>query len=153
MKAEKITDNAEVHELISRAVLSLQDSGVDIIDPDFVANVVESKIDVHRMAPHLSRYLAVEQLKANTRKYLAHMFNPVIRAQQLVESGTDDLFDDLLQDHYPVKREILGEVKSVYAKKEVMSEDEIIIVASKMEKAGNTLIEHAKALLAWFQSK
>jgi len=153
MKAKKSVESVSIAEHISRVVISLQEQGRDIIDPDYVANVVESRIDVHQVSPHLTKHLAIMQLKQETRQYLRHAIDPVQIVADKLESGQEDLFNDLLQDHYPAKREIMGEDKSVYVARDLLTSVEVEIVAAKMEKASDALSEHAKALRAWHQSR
>lgn len=153
MKANKSEESVLVTEHISRVVISLKEQNVDSIDPEYVANVVESRIDIHSIAPHLTRHLAILELKQQTRSYLRASHDPIKIMKTRVESGQDDMFDDLLQDHYPVKRVIMGEEKSVYARRDTLSEDEMEINASKMEKVSDGLAKHAEALRAWFHSK
>lgn len=153
MKANKSQDHATVMEHIARVVMALNEKHQGIIDSDYVANVVESRIDIHQVSPHLTKYLAILQLKQDVRSYLRHTLDPVEVVTDKLASGQDDLFDDILQDHYPAKREIMGEVKEVYVLKELMTEKEVETVAGKMEKASDALARHAEALRAWYQTK
>lgn len=156
MKAKttsKERESVTVTEHISRVVASLQDQGCDVIDNDYVANVVESRIDVHQISPHLMKYLALLELKQQIRSYLRHALDPMQVVTDKVKSGQDDLFDDLLQDYYPADREILGVKKSVYVKRESLTGQEVELNAAKMEMASEALAKHAEALRAWYFSK
>jgi len=157
MKAKTKPNNEDQHavitEHISRVVLAMNGKDVDV---DYVANVVESRIDVHQISPHLTKYLATLELKQQVRSYLRHRYDPEVVVADKIQQGKteqEDLFDDILQDRYPAVREHMGVKKTKYVIKENLTEDEVEIVAVKMEKAGRALIEHAKALRAWFQSK
>ena len=153
MKANKAEESVLITEHISRVIMGIKDGNGADIDPDYVANVVESRIDVHSIAPHLTRHLAILELKQQIRGYLRKKHDPIEVAAEAVASGQDDMFDDLLQDHYPVKRNIMGEVKSVYARRDTLTEDEMEFNASRMEKVSDRLARHAEALRAEFYSK
>ena len=153
MKANKAEESVLVTEHISRVVLSIKDGNGADIDPDYVANVVESRIDIHQVAPHLTRHLAILELKQQIRSYLRKNHDPVEVMTAKVESGQEDMFDDILQDHYPVKRNILGTVKRIYARRDTLTEEEMEINSSRMERVSDGLAKHAEALRAWFYSK
>lgn len=152
MKANKAEESVLITEHISRVILSIKDGNGAVIDTDYVANVVESRIDVHSIAPHLTRHLAILELKQQIRSHL-RKHDPIEVATEAVESGQDDMFGDLLQDYYPVKRDIMGEVKSVYARRDTLTEEEMEFNASRMEKVSDRLARHAEALRAEFYSK
>ena len=159
MKAQTASNSKDNHskvtEHISRVVLSLKEDGRDI-DTDYVANVVESRIDTHRVSPHLTKYLATLELKQQIRSFLRHMLEPGVVVADKIAAGLtnqDDLFGGILQTHYPADRVVMGEMKSVYVTRESMTGPEVEIVCQKMERAGNALIEHAKAFRAWFLEK
>ena len=153
MKAERSPENSTIQEHISRVVMSMSSQNQGTIDPDYVANVVESRIDIHQVSPHLTKHLAILQLKQQIRAYLRHTFNPVDVVTDRLMSGQDDLFDDILQDYYPAERKVMDVMKSVYVKRDLLTATEVEENASKMEKASKALAQHAEALRAWFLAK
>lgn len=59
------------------------------------------------------------------------------------------MFDEnyeVLQDYFPVERTINGEKQTVHVKPEQMTDEELLDLADRMRKAGESLNRHAEAL-------
>jgi hypothetical protein len=143
------SQSSQIDTLIDQVVLPLEEQGIDIISTDMVANCVLDLIDPRSVSPELIKFSSVMHLKQCVRNRLAKRHDPVEAAQESIESDELDLFGDQLQPYYPIKRE--GE--RAYARREVLSEIDIESNARRMEKAAKSLLQHAKALRAWFYTK
>ena len=60
-----------------------------------------------------------------------------------------DMFSGALQDYYPVRRTVDEEEKLFYAKRQSLSNDDIDRIATRMEKASESLREHSDALRSY----
>ena len=139
----------QIANIIESVINPIEAIGLPI-DPISIADSVIDKIDPDHQSPEHVQYLAVMQLRGQIRKTVARRHDPVAKMKnKLAEGGQIDAFDGMLQDYYPVSRN--GD--PVYVQRAQLTEMEIEIAASKMEKAGNSLVEHADALRAWFKSK
>jgi len=145
----KNSQSAQLETLIDKVVLPLEEAGVDIISTSMVASHVQNLIDPKSMSPELVSFCSTMHIKQAVRTRLAKRHDPVELAEQSLADGTDDLFGDSLQPYYPIKRE--GE--RAYARREVLSEIDVEANCKRMEKAAHSLLEHARALRAWFATK
>jgi hypothetical protein len=141
--------SSQIDVFIDQVILPMEEAKVDFISSNSVAVAVINMIDPDCHSPQLIEFASTMHVKQMVRQRLAMRHDPVEKAEDFVNGVSNDLFGLTLQDRYPVKRE--GD-KS-YARKEVMSEIEVEANASRMERAGDSLLEHAKALRGWFASK
>jgi len=98
----------QLDQIIASVLLPLERNGVDIIDPAFVAAEVVRKIDPAGASPPLLAYASNLQIRDRARHAIAARHDPVKRAEQYAQGETDDLFGDVLQPFYPVRREVGG---------------------------------------------
>ena len=135
----------QLDALIAQVVTDLEGQHVLLISPENVANQVNMLIDPDNISPALKTYASTMQIRQSTRGYLRKRHDPVGKMEQEIIDGTDDMFSDQLQEYYPVKREGV----KAYAKRGLMTSSEVDTCASRMEKAGSALQEHARAFRAW----
>jgi len=138
---------AQLDGVISEALAPLEH--VDIIDVGMVADDVDRRIDPEQSSPALKSYCSRMQVRAMVRRALARRYDPNKKAEEYVEGARDDLFDGLLQDRYPVKRD----GGRGYALRDVLNDVDVAYNAGRMQKAGNALVQHADALIAWHKSR
>lgn len=143
-----------VDQRIRAVVLPLEESGVVILDPNLIANSVMQSIDPEKDSPDLVAYCATMDLRGRCRKFLARRHDPVEKAKDYAEILSDDLFSGMLQDYYPARRQSDGgELAPFYVRRDELSRYEAEEIARRMSKAGNSLLAHADALLAYIVSK
>lgn len=143
-----------VEQRIREVVLPLEESGVVIIEPNFIANSVMQSIDPAKDSPELVAYCATMDLRLRCRKFLARRHDPIEKAKAYAAMESEDLFSGMLQDYYPARRQSLGgEFSAVYVRRDELSRSEAENIAQRMAKSGNSLISHADALLAYIMSK
>lgn len=142
---------AQLDGVIDRVLLPMESAQVDIINVPNVSERVLELLDPGKDSPPLVRWATMMHVKQTVRTRLAKRHDPVEIARDMISGGdvTDDLFGDTLQPYYPIRRN--GE--RGYARREVLTQAEIEINARRMEKAGNALLTHARALRAWFTTK
>jgi len=145
----KNSQAAQLEAIIDKVVLPLEEAGVDIISTGMVAKSVFDLIDPKTSSPELVQFTSTMHIKQAVRGRLAKRHDPVEVTEQKLSDGIDDLFGDSLQPYYPARRE--GE--RVYAVKEILTELEVEANCQRMEKAGHSLLDHARALRAWFATK
>ena len=153
MPQEKPVLSLQLSEEINRVILSLKEKEPDMLDVDYISNVVQSRIDVHHISPPMVEYSSVQNLKQQVRDHLRRDHDPVKKAEDMVDQNQETLFDDILQDYYPCKREVLGVKKPVYVRRDLLTDDEVIVIAERLQKVSKKLAEHADALLAWNASR
>lgn len=139
----------QLETIIAGVVTELEEQNVLLISPENVANKVDVIIDPDSISPALKTYSSIMQIRQNTRAYLRKRHDPVGKMEQQIEEGIVDMFADQLQPYYPVKRSD-GEG---YAKLETLTTKEVEKCAAKMKKAGEALLAHADALIAWDRTR
>ena len=143
----------QLSDEISRTVLMLSERKTDMLDVDYIANQVQARIDAEGRSPGLVEYSSILNLKQMIRGHLRHNLNPILRAEREVEENQESLFEEILQDYYPAKREILDQVKPVYVRRDLLSHDEVFIIATRMRLVSERLAKHSDALIAWDKSR
>lgn len=144
--------SGQLDQIINTVILPLEDIGEDI-NPVYVANEVDKLIDPVGVSPELKTYASTLQIRGLTRKILAKRHDPVKKAQDYIEGEQDDLFSDQLQPYYPVKRTIEEVRESIYIRREKLTDIDVKTIASRMSKAGESLLEHVRALEAWHKGR
>lgn len=142
----------QLEALIDSVVLPMEEAGVDI-DPVFVAAQVDRLIDPGSVSPALKTYASVMQIRGMTRKRLARRHDPVERANEFAAEGTGDLFEGSLQPYYPAKRPSEDGAETIYVRREKLTDIDVQAIAARMSKAGESLMKHARALLAWHMGR
>jgi hypothetical protein len=148
-----MTDHKLIEDRINQVLLNLQESNAVEFDSDLIADRVDALIDPERLAPALVRYAARRTLKDMAGRVLAHRLDPVTKTKQHITQETGDLFSGVLQDHYPVKRQVDGEPKKIYIRRDDLTETDIERIAQRMDRAGDSLNLHAQALKAYFKTR
>jgi hypothetical protein len=115
----------------------------------YIANVVESTLDKHRISPDIIRFLSIQELKQRVRARLRRCNDPVELAEQAVDDNQDDMFGSILQDYYPVDREVMGEPEKLYIPIEDLTHEDVDEIIVRMRKIGDKLHQHCDALAAW----
>ena len=90
-------------------------------------------------------HIAIEYYKRIAKERLASKFNPK------PEDGQQDLFSGRLQDYYPTPRES-GE-EPVYKILRALSHDDVQYNVNLLRKTGQSFIDHAIALEAYWISR
>ena len=139
--------------IIATVLLPLEESGVDIINPAHVAAEVDRSIDPQALSPALKTYASMMQIRGRVRAILAARHDPVQKAEEYAASKTEDLFGDVLQPFYPVRRRDEAGNPPVYIRRELLTDTDIDAICRRMERAGNSLIQHVDALRAWHRSR
>ena len=142
----------QIDQYIYQVILPLESSGAEI-NPAHVAYAVDKLIDPESLSPALKTHVSIQQLKSQTRKLLASRHDPIAKAESYVLGEEQDLFSETLQSYYPVKRRSESKTEAVYIPREQLSEMDVQAICKRMSKAGDSLLEHSRALLAWFMSK
>lgn len=140
---------SQLDQIISSVLLPMEERQVDIIDPAMIAREVDLRIDPDGLSPALKTYSSTMQIRSRVRQTLAARHDPVKKAEQYAMGESDDLFGDVLQPFYPVKRSDGDGFKPVYIRRELLNQRDIDLICRRMEKAGNALIRHVDALRAW----
>lgn len=143
----------QLEELVDKVVLPLEEVGA-AIDPVSVAAAVDKLIDPESVSPELKTYASIMQIRSVARKRVAKRHDPVERAAEYVAGNAQEpLFDNLLQPYYPAIRSDDGERRTVYVPRESLNDVDMHRVCERMTKAGESLLEHVRALQAWFIGK
>jgi hypothetical protein len=146
--------SAQLEEIIFSVLLPLEESNVEIIDPAYIANKVDSLIDPGSKAPELKTYASTMRIREMTRKVLAKRHDPNEKAKDYAEGVSDDLFGENLQLRYPAKRQLKGNgVAPVYVLRDCLTEEEVEYNCTRMDKGAESLHAHSDALRAWFYNK
>lgn len=139
--------NRQLEECIANIVMPMEAQGVDIISPDFVANMVDEKIDPDRQAPELKTYTSTLQIKQSVRSFLRRRHDPVEKAE--IADSNMDLFGSELQLYYPVTIKLPdGSNDKAYKQRHLLTQQERGRIAKTMRQAARTLLSHADALVA-----
>lgn len=153
-----MSNSGQLENEICKVLLPMEEAGI-AIDLDTVAHQTILSIDPGGESPLLVTFSAVQHIKNAAGKLLAKRHDPVQKAKDHIKHGgeNDDLFGADLQPYYPVKRSVEDDgkevVQSFYIPREELTEIDVVILAKKMDKAGQSLQKHARALQAWFVSK
>ena len=139
----------QIENLIADVARPIIEHGVQIVSPAFIADEVDRRIDPDGIAPTEKTYATRMYLRHEVRKFLARHYDPVERARAETLSEQTDLFADVLQDYYSVKRHFEGEEQLVYTRRERLSVTDAERLADRMKRGGESLIKHAEALLAY----
>lgn len=137
-----------VRDEVNRVILHLQDENKDMMVVPYIANVVQSRIDHHSISPEIVVYCSLEHIKQITRRQLRHLFDPLKNAERKADNQ-ETIFDSVLQDHYPVNREVMGETQRVYLRRDLLTHDEVEQIVERMRRVGDALARHADGLEAW----
>lgn len=137
------------HEAIVLEIHAAVDAlgGADSITTQSVAEAVQAKYGTEGVSPYIA-YASLEHFKQMARQVLALKFD--VAAKELGEA-TGELFDDRLQERYPVPAP-RGEER-VYKRLEALTDIEVAWNVQRLERAGRSLIAHARTLRAWHQSR
>lgn len=139
----------QIENLIAEVARPIIENGVQIVSPAFIADEVDRRIDPDSIAPMEKTYATRMYLRHEVRKFLARNFDPVERTRSQAIEEQSDLFADVLQDYYPVKRHFEGEEQLVYTRRERLSVTDATRLADRMKRGGESLIKHAETLLAY----
>lgn len=98
------------------------------------------------------------QLRQIAREYLRNQNDPFKIVEDYMEHGDDEqmrLFEDHLQDYYPVTRKDAPEEspRSIYIPIEQLTHTDVARICSRMDKASGALAKHSRNLMAWFMSR
>ncbi len=145
--------HTQIENHIAAIAQPLMNSGLDNISPATIADEVDRRIDPDNLSPEEKTYASRMYIRHEVRKYLARNYDPVERLKTAVNDQQSDLFSDLLQDYYPVKRSIDGEDVLVYTRRERLNQEDAARLAERMQKAGKSLIEHARALVVFVNGR
>lgn len=140
--------SAQIDQKILEVVAPLESSGVDIISPAHVADAVRRGLDPEHDSPELIAWSATLHLRQRCGKLLAKRHDPVVKAASFAEGESEDLFGYLLQERYPTKLRGEGS-EPLYVMRDQLTAEEIDFNASRMRKAGKSLLQHADALQAY----
>jgi len=139
----------QIENHIAAVAQPMIDSGMAIISPAVVADEVDRRIDPGGLAPEAKTYASRMHIRNEVRRFLARNFDPIRRMRTVFSEEQADLFSDVLQDYYPVKRNVEGEERLLYAKRDHLSLSDANRLAERMHKAGESLMRHADALVAY----
>ncbi len=134
MKA--ITD--QIHRQVSKAVELLASTDGATVSPSTVASFVCAQIDPRSEVDPCLRHAAFMQFQQYARTYLRGK-----SGKAAPSDIQEDMFDGTLQDRYPCNRG--GE--EVYVLREHMTLLEFQRNADRLQKIGQSLIRHSRALL------
>ena len=134
--------NEAINNDISSLLLNLEEKGVDIIQPNYIAAEIEKE---YGKVDSKHQYLSIMKLRDMVRRYLAKKLDPVEKSKDSIEDMNGDFFGGALQGYYPTKRED----ECVYIQRELMTNEEIDHVITNMQKASDGLVDHIDALKAW----
>lgn len=144
---------SQIEGHICAVIKPMIESDVEILSPEVIADLVDQRLDPEQVAPQAKTYASVMHLRAEVRKYLARHFDPVEKAKRSAAGEQSDLFAGVLQDYYPVIRLVDGEQTLAYTPRDCLSRADTVRLVQRMEKAGRSLIKHAKALQAYVQER
>ena len=139
----------QIESLIADVARPIVEHGVQIVSPAYIADEVDRRIDPDGIAPTEKTYATRMYLRHEVRKFLARNYDPVERTRAGAIDAQSDLFADVLQDYYPVKRHIGDEEQLVYTRREYLSQADATRLAERMKRGGESLIKHAEALIAY----
>ncbi len=139
----------QIENHIAAIAQPMIDRGREIISPAAIADEVDRRIDPEDIAPEQKTYASRMYIRNEVRKFLARNYDPIERMKSDFSQDQTDLFSNLLQDYYPVKRNVGGEDRLVYAKRERLNLVDATRLAERMHKAGESLMKHADALVAY----
>jgi hypothetical protein len=137
----------EVLQQIARAIDEMRSA--TRISPTTVAMHVFEFYSRQSYDEHLA-YASIEHIKHLARSVLARQHEPEQRAGALVDEQ-GDMFDDLLQDRYPIK--VKRGQEPQYELRHYMSHDDVQWNVQRMRKVGASLLKHADAFEAWDKSR
>lgn len=141
-------NNESILKEIMKVTLPLEKAKVSSISAQIVAEQVLKNIDPDMVSPTVISLAARLHITEIARRTLAKRHDPVSKAHDsIAEDHQGDLWGGVLQDRYPVKRNGIR----LYVLKEHCSLKELIKCASRMAKAGGSLIEHSDAILSYVQ--
>ena len=143
---------SQIEQEVHHVVEPLIQHGDSIINPNRVADSVRDRLDPKHDTPELLGYLSTMKLRDVVRNVLRRHLDPVEKARAVLMEGeqSEDMFDVVLQDYYPTKRDVGGKREGVYIKRDLMTEDDVKRQCARMEKMGASLTRHSKALWADF---
>lgn len=136
MQQMRLTADAMGTAHVSR--ISAQTLAIKVFD-HYAACPIETHIE----------WTSIQHLKQMARE-VVRRWEPHEQAARHAD-GQGDAFSDLLQDRYPASHRNGEEPE--YVLREFMSHNDVIYNAHRMDKMGDHLKEHARALLAWDQSR
>lgn len=141
--------HAQAEQLILTVLNTIQETGATIINPNKIAVEVDLIIDPRGNSPHLKTYLSVGHLKDITRRLLRKKLDPIEQAKEYFNGDTTDMFEGLLQQHYPAVRKIAGESTNVYVDIDELTPLEVARISISMGKAIVGLQKHKDAFDAY----
>jgi len=146
---------SQIEQEVHHVVEPLIRQGDSIINPNKIADVVRERLDPAHATPELLSYLSTMKLRDVVRNTLARDMDQIEKAKTvLADSGSqEEMFEVVLQDYYPAKRDIDGKREGVYVKRELMTEQEVKRQCARMEKMGASLTRHSKALWQDFRDR
>lgn len=138
-----------LHEQIAADITHVieQHDGVDAISASSVALILHDRYGGSEAEPHLG-YASLEHLKQMARSRLGKRYGAATSAPNEAQG---ELFANALQERYPVPTP-KGE-DPVYKLTSALTHDEILWNASRLEKAGKTLLAHSRALKSLAQER
>ena len=144
----------QITDLIDQVVLPMELARLEV-DPKDVADRVDKLLDPGGAAPTKKTYCSTMHLRDLTRERLRGRHDPVKKAKDYVQHGEDhqtSLFDDQLQDYYPVTRQDSPEQppEHRYCPREHLNRLDVQRICRRMDRASEALARHSRALMAWF---
>ncbi len=143
----------QIENLIADVARPIVETGVQIVSPAFIADEVDRRIDPDGIAPTEKTYATRMYLRHEVRKFLARNYDPIERTRSAAVEEQTDIFSDVLQDYYPVKRHDGTEEQLVYTRRECLSYTDATRLSDRMKRGGESLIKHAEALLAYVMER
>jgi len=140
---------SQIDEIISKVVGG--ETKHSIIKQKDVANRVNKLIDPNDEAPSLMSYASMMQIRNYVGKYLARKYDPETKAKEQL-SGQRDMLCGELQSMYPVKR-VEFDSQSAYVALDLLTIDEIRLLANKCFKIGDAYSVQGDLLLSYANSK
>jgi len=138
--------NKQIEKEIGEILDPLMRHKSAIINPVLIAQILKSKLDPGGQTPTKWDHLAILQARDVTRKYLAKHNDPVHRIEKEIDAQ-NDMFSDELQEFYPATQaDENGGKTQVYKHRTNLNHDDAERIAERMNRAGNTLISHARKL-------
>lgn len=149
-----MTPSNQVEDLIKQVIEPIVSHKYSIANPSKIADDVYRLIDPEHLAPALAVNEALTSIKQRARLVLARDYDPVKRQEEAIKHNNQpDMFGGVLQDRYPTKRMVSGEKTCVYVSRELLSDEELLAQADRMDKGSKGLGKHADAVRAYVAAR
>lgn len=121
--------------------------GADTITAQSVADALLAKYADDELNPYIA-FASLEHFKQMARQVLGAKFD--VKSQALGDT-TGELFSEQLQERYPVPAAKGDE--HAYKRLDALTEYEVAWNVQRLERAGRSLLAHARTLRAWQQNR